>query len=174
MVSIQERDRIIVCAAEEVSNYRQAGITHIISIANPGNTIIQPEWFLGTSLQLYFGDVISLDDAKQCKTLPPTPEIVQSAVEFARRVFSESKTKLLVHCDYGASRSPALAYVVLADLLGRGLENESFAMIISSRPEAVPNSFIVKIGDKLLNREGALIQPLLVFNQQLVDLLCIS
>jgi len=66
----------------------------------------------------------------------------------------------LVSCAYGASRSPALAYVFIADQLGAGRETEAFRMILSLRPNAVPNGLVVRIGDALLKRGGALLQPL--------------
>jgi predicted protein tyrosine phosphatase len=66
----------------------------------------------------------------------------------------------IVSRDYGASRSPALAYVCLADRLGAGNECEALNRILYLRPEAVPNSLVVKIGVFLLKRDGALMTPL--------------
>jgi predicted protein tyrosine phosphatase len=85
---------------------------------------------------------------------------LRSAVGFARSAWSLSPSKILVSCDYGASRSPALAYVLVADQLGPGREPEALDVTLQIRPDAVPNRLVVKLGDMLLGREGNLVKAL--------------
>lgn len=152
--------RLIICAADNVPEYRTHGITHILTIANPGVDVVRPAWFTGEHLVLYFGDVVSEADAEQCKTKAPTTEDIRQAVEFTAQAWGADAAKVLIHCDYGASRSPAVAYVALAAKLGPGMEEHAFRIIEKIRPEAVPNKLTVQLGDDLLCRNGALMVPL--------------
>jgi predicted protein tyrosine phosphatase len=111
-------------------------------------------------LQLWFGDVISEADARQCRTKAPTNEDVQQALEFFRAAYLSPDSKVVFSCDYGASRSPALAYVCLADQFEAGRESDAFDLILKIRPNAVPNKLVVQLGDSLLGRKGALLSPL--------------
>jgi protein-tyrosine phosphatase len=75
-------------------------------------------------------------------------------LDFARKAFADVEAKILFSCSYGASRSPALALAILADYLGAGSEKEALRQIVEIRHCAVPNSFVVKLGDVLLQRDG--------------------
>jgi len=139
----------------------------MISIANPGSSCLKPAGFVGEQLQLWFGDVISEADAQQCRTKAPTIQDIRKAVEFFRSARRLPEAKILVCCDYGASRSPALAYVCVADHLGNGWESEALALVLEIRPNAVPNRLVVELGDAFLGRHGALLQPLKQFYSRL-------
>ena len=152
--------RLIICGADTIDEYRHHEITHILTIATPGATAIRPDWFAGKQLVLYFGDVVSEADAIQCKTLAPTPADINQAVAFTAQAWSVDTATVLIHCDYGASRSPAVAYVALAHKLGAGAEAQALQIIEEIRPEAVPNKMVVQIGDDLLGRNGALLAQL--------------
>jgi len=152
---------LIICGANEVHEYRTHNITHILTIATPGDIVTRPTWFDGKHLVLYFGDVISEADARQYNTIAPTTIDISKAIEFTSQAWeSPNTTNVLIHCDYGASRSPALAYVALANKLGPGAEDQALQIIEEIRPEAVPNRMIVQLGDDLLCRNGALLAPL--------------
>jgi predicted protein tyrosine phosphatase len=88
---------------------------------------------------LWFGDVFSEADARQCRTKAPTIEDIRKALVFFRDAGQQIHSKILFTCDYGASRSPALAYLCLADQLGAGREEEAFTRVMNIRPDAVPN-----------------------------------
>jgi len=150
---------LIVCAVDEVANFVKDSITHIVSIRNPGAPSARPPWFKGPFLELHFGDVDSAEDAKACNSLPPNADHIRDAIHFSRDSFRSSDAKTLVFCDYGASRSPALAYVLLAAHFGPGKEQECFETILAIRPVAIPNTYIIRLGDALLVRHGALIGP---------------
>ena len=87
-------------------------------------------------------------------------EDIQRAVSFFRDAWAVVDSRILVSCDYGASRSPALAYLFIADQLGPGREAEAFSLTLDIRPVAVPNSLVVRLGDQFLRRDGALVTPL--------------
>jgi predicted protein tyrosine phosphatase len=152
--------RLIICGADDVANHRRHRITHMVSIANPGAQIVKTDWFKGEHLVLHFGDVVSEADAFQCKTQAPTLETVRKGVEFIIQAWRMETSNVLVQCDYGASRSPSLAYVALAKELGPGHDDQAFQTMLKIQPNAVPNILVVQLGDVLLERHGALIRPL--------------
>ena len=151
--------RLLISSADEVALHR-GRFTHLVSIANPGKSHPRPAWFQGPHLQLWFGDVTSEADAMAWHTRAPAAEDVRSGLEFFRAAMSSTGSRVLVHCNHGASRSPALAYVFVADLLGAGREEEVLAQILKIRPNAVPNRLVAQLGDDLLGRQGALLRPL--------------
>jgi len=163
------QDRLVICGVDEVSNYRDHDITHMVSIANPRTLIVRPAWFTGEYIELYFGDVVSESDAARCNTVAPTLDDVTRGVDFMRHAWSVSGSTILVHCDYGASRSPALAYVALSNECGAGSEEMALKMILSIRPDAVPNKMVVQLGDKLLQRNGALLKPVIELYGQIAE-----
>ena len=154
-----------ICAADEVPSFASRSLTHLISIRNPGAPSSRPSWFQGEILELRFGDVFSERDARACQTVAATADDVRRAIEFASAAF-RSSSRMLVSCDYGASRSPAIAYVVLAAQAGPGLEEECFQHILAIRPVAFPNKHIVRLGDACLSRSGALLIPFQKYEKQ--------
>jgi predicted protein tyrosine phosphatase len=154
------KQRLFICGLEERAEYQSRNISHLITIANPGAILSQLSGFKGAHLQLRFGDVVSEADAKRWKTTAPCLRDLQQAVEFFRESWIVPGSKILVSCDHGASRSPALAYVLMADQLGVGREADAFGAVLDIRSVAVPNGLVVRLGDTVLGRNGALLAPL--------------
>lgn len=154
---------INICSYNERDNYRSQNITHLITIANPGADNDAPTWFAGEHLSLWFGDVVSEADARQCNTKAASSDDIKQAIIFFRLARQQPDYNILISCDYGASRSPALVYVLLADQYGLGRESEAFNEVLSIRPESVPNKLVVQIADQLLARQGQLLAPLLEY-----------
>jgi predicted protein tyrosine phosphatase len=152
--------KLFICGSAEVPGFQSKSITHMLRVANPGSNFSRPPWLQGPYLQLSFGDVVSETDAKRCGTKAPSKEAILEGLTFFRTARKNSRSRILVSCDYGASRSPALAYVFLADQLGPAQEVEAFRIIMQISPNAVPNGLIVSLGDRELNRQGALLHPL--------------
>jgi predicted protein tyrosine phosphatase len=155
--------RILICGFEEKMQAQPQRATHMISVSNPGAPESKPGWFEGAHLQLWFGDVASDADARQWKTSAPTEADIQGAVEFFRKAWSEQGSRILISCDYGASRSPALAYLCMADQLEAGRESEAFQWMLELQSSAVPNGMVVRLGDRFLSRQGELLRPLKEF-----------
>lgn len=150
-------NRLAICGSAERDFHCEKGVTHVIVVANPGAVAFKPATFDGAFLPLYFGDVISEADAKLCKTSAPTGKDVQEAIDFFRGAWRVADSKILVSCDYGASRSPALAYLLIADVLGLGQEPDALKLTLELCPGAIPNGMVVRLGDTLLQRQGALL-----------------
>jgi len=132
----------------------------MVRISNPGSDLVRPSWFAGKELQLKFGDVFSIRDAEQFNSSPPTLEDLGSAIDFFTKSRNDPSFKILFHCDQGASRSPAVALVCLAAALGAGKESKALEEVFSVRPEAIPNQYVVRLGDELLSRNGRLVHAL--------------
>jgi predicted protein tyrosine phosphatase len=63
--------------------------------------------------------------------------------------FARGCENLLVHCQVGIARAPAMALGVLMDRLGD--EEAAFLELQRLRPEAVPNRHVVRLIDHILN-----------------------
>jgi predicted protein tyrosine phosphatase len=160
MIMNEHNGHLIICGSDEIDLYRTHCVTHIIRVVNPGVPPSCPSWFTHDYLQLSFGDVVSEADARSYRTKAPHQADIKIAIDFCRTARLQDGSRILVSCDYGASRSPALAYVILADQMGPGRESAALEEILSIRPDAVPNIMVVAIGDELLGRDEELLSAL--------------
>lgn len=156
----QFQQRLFICGSGERIEYQSRRLSHLITVSNSATASSSPAWFRGAHLQLQFGDVTSEADAERCNSVAPCIEDIQRAVGFFREAWAGRDSRILVSCDYGASRSPALAYVFIADQFGPGREEEALALTLGIRPVAVPNGVVVRLGDAFLGRGGALLRSL--------------
>jgi predicted protein tyrosine phosphatase len=126
-------------------------IRHMISIGAPGNPPPDAFELCATRLRLEFFDV-SQDMGHE---YGPKVWQVEQVIDFARSI-QHKGGRLLVHCEYGRSRSAAAALTVLATWLGAGKEQEAVDRVYALRSEAWPNRLFVALADELLGRNGAL------------------
>lgn len=98
-------------------------------------------------LRLRFDDIEA-----ECDGAPQEAHVVQ-AFAFAREV----KGTLLVHCHAGISRSGAMAFALMAEAQGPGREEQALDELLARRPVIVPNGRVVKIADRVMGRDGALV-----------------
>jgi predicted protein tyrosine phosphatase len=101
--------------------------------------------------------VLHFDDVPVFSTefVAPTENDVRRAIDFGRKHFA---TDMMIHCFAGKSRSTAIATAILADRLGAGGELEASQFVAGSVFAYEPNRLVVEIADKLLGRNGSLIQ----------------
>ena len=90
---------------------------------------------------------------------PPSIKDAESVVGFARSVRDVSGV-LLCQCQGGISRSPAVALLCLATWTGPGHERACAEQVLRVRPSALPHLDLVRFGDQLLGRSGALTEAL--------------
>jgi predicted protein tyrosine phosphatase len=98
-------------------------------------------------LRLRFDDIEA-----DCAGAPQEAHVVE-AFAFARSVTGN----LLVHCHAGISRSGAMAFALMAEALGPGREEQALDELLAQRPIIVPNGRVVKIADRVMGRDGALV-----------------
>jgi predicted protein tyrosine phosphatase len=148
---------ITVCGIEELPEHAGRGVSHVLSILDPGTPV--PAGFAGypahAKLELRFHDIIK-DRAGE---LPPTAADVDLLLAFGRDLLDGPKESqhLLVHCHMGISRSTAAMLLTLAQARPDLPSERLLAELVRIRSKAWPNLLMIKHGDALLGRGGSLI-----------------
>src|SRR6266498_709002 len=134
------------------SPQRCAEVTCLISIGAPNDELPIGYQNISSKLRLLFGDTLDEESGA-------TEGDVRSLIELAQYLRS-TVGKVLIHCEAGISRSPAAALILYACWLGPGREGEAMEKVFTLRPIAKPNRRMVMLADKILGREGRLIDAL--------------
>lgn len=87
---------------------------------------------------------------------PPAREHAASIIDFAQR-HTELSGAVLCQCSAGISRSPAAALLCLVTWTAPGDEAKCVQALREIRPAAMPNRMLLRLGDELLSRDGALV-----------------
>ena len=127
---------------------RCAGVTCLVSIGDPHDEL--PAGFENAprKLRLLVADVVT--------ELGATEGDVRRIIGLAEEL-RPGAGRVLIHCEYGVSRSTAAALIMYACWLGPGREREAMGRVLAQRPVAVPNRRMVELADRLLDRESRLI-----------------
>jgi predicted protein tyrosine phosphatase len=143
-----------ICGIDELGVAPLAAAKRIVSILNPG-TPVPPELehTRAEVLFLRFNDVIVPNE----DFLAPSAADIEALLAFDRGHTHEDR--LVVHCTAGISRSSAALAILLAKRRP-GDEAEIFREIREIRPQAWPNSLMIRLADDLLGREGAFVREL--------------
>ena len=152
--------KIVIAGLDDMRGFH-GRVSHLLSIIDPED--VDYVFALGLPaerrLLLACHDVESVADAKARKRefpgsrcVAPTSGMVRKALSFARTL-KEDDT-LLIHCGYGVSRSPAIAFAILCQANPDSTEAELFQHLLKIRPQARPSTLIVEFADKLLKRRG--------------------
>lgn len=149
--------RITVCGIEELGSYCAVGVSHVLSILDPG--FPEPSAFGAFGeherLELRFHDTIDERDG----LIAPQRADVERLLRFGEELLREPPpdAHLLVHCHAGISRSTAAMAALLAQARPDRPAAEAVAEVLRIRPYAWPNLRIVELGDALLGRGGELV-----------------
>ncbi|HUB97706.1 MAG TPA: protein-tyrosine-phosphatase [Stellaceae bacterium] len=149
------RLRTSICGIDEIEALGDAGVTHVLSLLDPGWPAPEALACLGghERLDLRFHDIV---DALPGLRRPGEADVV-ALLEFARGLAGAPSVHLLVHCQKGLSRSSAALALVMAQA-NPGLDADAvMADVMRLRPRAWPNLRIIELGDALLGRRGHLI-----------------
>lgn len=150
--------RLSICGLEEFRAYEQERISHVISILDPGfpepaGLARLPRHVL---IRLHFDDVV---DPAPAGSLPPSHEDVANLLVAGERIRADKPSHLLVHCHAGISRSTATAALIMA-YANPGHEEAAFEALKVIRPRCWPNSRMIRLGDEIMGRRGALVAAL--------------
>lgn len=159
-----------VCGKHEVEQFAGAGLTHLLSLEDPGTPKQTPEWLVGEHLQLQFHDVDRAAEGPLLEAIAPGREHMTRILEFGARCLELSRTRrvhLLVHCYAGISRSSAAALALSAQAMGVHCATEAMAFVRGIRPGCMPNRLLVRHADALLGHRGELLQALKLFRLSL-------
>jgi predicted protein tyrosine phosphatase len=149
--------QITVCGIGELTEYRAARVTHVLSILDPGAPVPPDFAAFGAHerLELRFHDIIE----EQPDMLCPRPGHIEQLLQFVQQLLEEPRAgaHLLVHCHAGVSRSPASAILILAKLYPEVAAAEFVSQLLRDRPQVWPNLRMIEIGDGLLGRRGEIV-----------------
>lgn len=156
--------RLFICGKGEVNGFASFGVTHLLSLEDPGTPKSTPMWFRGVHEQLHFHDLENTVETAVIAGTPPCQEKVRAILAFGQRCLDSSATAqpvtVLVHCYAGVSRSPAAAFALARQALGDGKEREALQYVLTVRPYGVPNSLVVRHADALLGARGRMLRAL--------------
>jgi predicted protein tyrosine phosphatase len=144
--------RVTICGIDELPSHCTVGVTHVLSILDPGWP--EPAAFAAYDphrrLELRFHDVIE----QHAGYILPEQGDVERLLGFGRDL---GAGHLLVHCHAGVSRSTAAAMLILAQARPDRPAAEAVQAVVAQRPRAWPNLRIVELGDALLRRDGEIV-----------------
>jgi predicted protein tyrosine phosphatase len=137
---------------ETVTN---VGATHLVTLINAESDVPTPEGIHPDKhLFLGFNDIVSPVEG----LTPPAEAHVQRLLEFVRGW--DRQTPMVIHCWAGISRSTAGAYIT-ACALNPDLDEAELAQKLRTRaPSATPNGRLVAMADKILARDGRMIDAI--------------
>ena len=152
--------RIYVCGVPELESAFSNTFTHVISIWDPewidrGGVEHQLKKRLAEETRLHIAYFHDCSVEEPGRTLPAENDLRQ-ILAFAADLKPEAH--VLIHCWAGISRSTAVAYAILCQFMGPGRESECIEAILAVRPQAFPNTLIVDLADRILERHGAMRQ----------------
>jgi predicted protein tyrosine phosphatase len=145
--------RITICGLAELGEHACAGVTHVLTIIDPG--FPDPADFAAyaphrRTVWRYHDTILDGTDL-----IPPHAADVDAILEFGRNAGGDDIGHLLVHCHMGISRSTATAAILMAQHQP-GREDEAFAHLRAIRPQSWPNSRMIALADARLGRGGRL------------------
>jgi predicted protein tyrosine phosphatase len=155
--------RVSICGREEIPEFEDQGITHLLSIDNPGDPTPTPSEFDGVHWNISFNDIATQAEAIEFDATLPEMQDVQQVLDYAESCQQASQVQpvhLLVHCMAGVSRSTAAAYAMISSMFGEGREHDALKHILEIRPQASPNPLMVKHADAILKRNGKMLEAI--------------
>lgn len=139
--------------AERVAE--EIGAAHRVIISDPTRDFLQPGIRQdGGHLRMMFHD--AAEPAHD--TVLVTEDQINTLIAFAHAW--GGNRPLVVNCYGGRSRSPAALIIMLAALYP-GRERQIVEMVSAGAPHAVPNQYVVDLGDRLLGCDGRLIETVM-------------
>ncbi len=150
---------LTVCGLDELESHAGRGVTHALSIVDPGREDHPAFARYGDPrrLTLYFNDEI---EPGPNVTLPERADVdailLWGREAFAAAAAGEGGGHMLVHCHMGISRSTAAMAMLLAQAHPDEAEAEIAERVRTIRPIAWPNLRMMEMADDALGRGGRL------------------
>ena len=147
--------RVTVCGVAELAGHSAVGVTHVLSLLDPG--FPDPDAFGAFGeherLDLRFHDITE----ERLGMRLVSREDVVALLRFGRDLMREPEAHLLVHCHMGISRSTASMALILAQARPDRPALEALAEVRRIRDRIWPNLRVIEFGDELLGRGGELV-----------------
>jgi predicted protein tyrosine phosphatase len=159
--------QITVCGVAELEGHSARGVTHVLSILDPG--FPDPDAFGAFGeherLDLRFHDIV--DEAPGLRLAQR--EDAEAVLRFGRDLMREPGAHLMVHCHMGISRSSAAMALILAQARPDRPALEAVAEVRRIRPRIWPNLRLIELGDALLGRSGELVEAAVARYRHVVE-----
>jgi predicted protein tyrosine phosphatase len=145
---------IHVCSLSRLQEtVASTGARHVVSLLGREDNLSRPATILPENhLWLQVHDI----SAPLEGYVTPETEHVEQLILFVRRWRRD--TPLVVHCYAGISRSTAAAFVSVCALNPQSEERTIASALRRASPTATPNLRIVALADRLLERDGRMIE----------------
>lgn len=148
--------RIHVCSMFRVADVAKAsGARTLVSLINGDIQVPRPA-AIPPARHLLVG--ISDITAEMEGQVLASEAHVAALLDFVR--LWDREAPLLIHCFAGVSRSTAAAYVSACALSPQLCEDELAQRLRRASPTATPNARLVALGDKMLGREGRMVEAI--------------
>ena len=146
--------QIHVCPLSKIPDtVRSTGARTMVTLINRGTEVVRPpEIPEARHLFVAMSDIVLAEDGQ----ILPAETHVETMLAFVRRW--DRVDPLLIHCYAGVSRSTAAAFITACALNASRPEREIAQEIRTRSPTATPNALMVEIADRVLGREGRMIE----------------
>jgi predicted protein tyrosine phosphatase len=146
--------RIIVCPLASIAETAvRNGVKEMVSLIAEKQDFHRPGVILANRhLKLAMNDIAFVGTGD---LIAPSEKHVAQLIEFVHGW--DQSAPLLIHCWMGVSRSPAAAAVAI---LALNPDEDEFALaqrLRKAAPHATPNTRVIEIADRLLERRGRLV-----------------
>jgi predicted protein tyrosine phosphatase len=160
--------KVTICGIPDLPDHAGGGVTHVLSLLDMHHPVPQAlDAFDAVDRELLrFDDVVAeFPGFTACGRTD-----IERLLDFGARLRDAggAARHLLVHCHAGISRSTASAAVLMAQF-NPGREIEAFLALLDMRPHAWPNTRVVELADRLLARQGALLEGLDAYRRALLE-----
>lgn len=144
---------LYVCSLSRLSETAdKTGATWLVSLINADMNVRRPTRVAPENhLFLGFNDIVDVVEG----LTPPAETHVLKLLDFVRGW--DRSEPLLIHCWAGVSRSTAGAYITACALNPDRNEYDVAATLRAQSPSATPNARLVTMADKLLGRDGRMV-----------------
>ena len=148
--------RIHVCPLSKLPQTASAsGARSLVSLIDVGTPVSRPAAIaVEKHLALNFSDIT----VETVGHTLPNESHVEKLLAFARRW--DQTAPLLIHCFAGVSRSTAAAFIAACALVPHRDESEIAWTVRKNSPTATPNSRLIAIADKILERKGRMTEAI--------------
>ena len=149
---------LTVCGLEELESHRGAGVTHVLSILDPGipDPVAFDAYDRHHRTTLRFHDIVQPMPGMILPERADVERIVAFGEEIVDDVEEGKAGHLLIHCHMGISRSTAAMAVMLACAAPAESGEAAIERLVAIRPQAWPNARMIGFADDILGRGGEL------------------
>ncbi len=147
---------VYVCSLSQIAaTVSSTRASHLVSLINDDTLVVRPESIPATNhLFLGINDITEPQDGM----IMPGDEHVLRLLEFAKGW--DRSQAMVVHCYAGISRSTAAAFITLCATRPERDEREIAKRLRAASRFATPNSRLVAIADRMLERNGRMIEAI--------------